>query len=405
MNRLIYLFAGIGCLCRTSRQRSLLVLVTISIAAIVKMYHYLQQNKRPDDQYMPFVIKAEPKKLQNPLIHKHKYQYIFNNETVCRNGNRVFLLIYVLSARENKAPRDIIRHTWGSVKVCYGKHVHVKFLTGQKNDGYESSLKKENDEYGDIIEGTFKDTYENLTYKSVMGLHWVNNFCNQTRFVMKTDDDVVVNIYKLVHFLIEVDSNTRAASEFLYCNVEGRGRGVAPIRRNESKFYMNATDYRYDLYPPYCHGPGYVFSFDVAARLLESTRKVPFFKFEDVFIGFCTTTAGLEPQHSVFGFYIDISNDDWKPFHWTILKHLGTKFLTNATQYEQFPIQNSIIYNKLLRLSSISAVALLTVMSILCIFWCVPWLYRKVFRSSFLTICHLFHNFSSLCVVWNKYAH
>ena len=403
MNRLIYLFAGIGCLCRTSRQRSLLVLVTISIAAIVKMYHYLQ-NQRPDDQYMPFVIKAETKKLQNPLIHKHKYQYILNNETVCHNGNPVFLLIYVLSARENKAPRDIIRYTWGSVKVCYGKHVHVVFLTGQKNDGYESSLKNENDEYGDIIEGTFKDTYENLTYKSVMGLHWVNNFCNETRFVMKTDDDVVVNIYKLVHFLIEVDSKIRAASGFLYCNVEGRGHGVAPIRRNESKFYMNETEYRYDLYPPYCHGPGYVFSFDVAARLLESTKRVPIFKFEDVFMGFCTKTAGIEPQQSVFGFYIDISNDDRKPFYWTILKHLGTKFKTNATQYEQSPIQNSIIYYKILCLSSIIAVALLIVMSILCIFWFVLWLYRNGLRFSFLAICHLFHNSSSLWAVRKKYV-
>ena len=29
----------------------------------------------------------------------------------------------------------------------------------------------------DIVQGTFLDTYKNLTYKSVMGQHWVSTYC------------------------------------------------------------------------------------------------------------------------------------------------------------------------------------------------------------------------------------
>lgn len=331
---------------------------------------------------MPFVWQADKKELENPLIHKHLYRYILNNDTVCPRGARIFLLIYVLSSRKNKISREIIRQTWGSIRVYNGKHVRVVFLTGHKSDGYEASLRSQNDKYGDIIEGAFMDTYENLTYKSVMGLHWATHFCNNTRFVLKTDDDVVVNIYKLVHFLMEIDNDPKQSSGFLYCNIEGQEHGVLPIRRNDSKFYMNTTDYMYDLYPPYCHGPGYVFSIDVAVKLLISTKKVPFFKFEDVFMGFCTKTAGIEPQNNYFGFYVDIPNDNWKPFHWTLLKHLGTNFKTNAIQYEDSPQQNSINYYRVLFIFSIIALILVTMVCIIFVMWTVPWLCKSMFRFS-----------------------
>ena len=215
-----------------------------------------------------------------------------------------------------------------------------------------------------------------------MGLHWVINFCNNTRFILKTDDDVVVNIYKLVHFLTEIGSDPKQATGFLYCNFEGRGYGEPPIRRSKSKFYMNTTYYKYDLYPPYCHGPGYVFSIDVAVRLLESTKKVPLFKFEDVFMGFCAKVAGIEPQTNFLGFYVDISPDSWKPFHWDIIKHLGTIFKTNATQFEDSPQQKSIAHYRTLCIFSIVALVLASMICILLVICFVPSLCKNTFRFS-----------------------
>ena len=331
---------------------------------------------------MSFVWKAERKDLENPIIHKHKFLYLLNNKTICQSEGGVFLLIYVLSSRKNKVSREIIRKTWGSVRVYRGKHVRVVFLTGHKQDGYELSLKRQSSQYGDIIEGSFVDSYENLTYKSVMGLHWVNNFCNNTRFILKTDDDVVVNIYKILHFLIEIDNDPTKNTGFLYCNVEGGRQGAVPIRRSNSKFYMNTTDYKYDLYPPYCHGPGYVFSIDVAVKLLNSTKIVPFFKFEDVFMGFCIKAAGIVPQNDFFGFYIDISHNSWKQFHWTILKHLGNAFKTNATQFEDTPNQKSISHYRSFFSFIIIAMVFMGFICILLAIWLVPWFCKTIFLFS-----------------------
>ena len=47
----------------------------------------------------------------------------------------------------------------------------------------------------DLVQGNFLDTYYNLTYKSVMGHLWVSEFCRQAELVVKTDDDIYVDLY------------------------------------------------------------------------------------------------------------------------------------------------------------------------------------------------------------------
>ena len=40
----------------------------------------------------------------------------------------------------------------------------------------------------------FQDIYYNLTLKTVMGLKWSSIYCSQAKYVMKTDDDIFVNV-------------------------------------------------------------------------------------------------------------------------------------------------------------------------------------------------------------------
>ena len=40
----------------------------------------------------------------------------------------------------------------------------------------------------------FQDIYYNLTLKTVMGLKWSSIYCSQVKYVMKTDDDIFVNV-------------------------------------------------------------------------------------------------------------------------------------------------------------------------------------------------------------------
>lgn len=60
---------------------------------------------------------------------------------------------------------------------------------------------EENSQYNDIVQERFFDTYNNLTLKSVMMLKWVTSNCDKTKYLMKTDDDMFVNIPLLLQTL------------------------------------------------------------------------------------------------------------------------------------------------------------------------------------------------------------
>ena len=61
-------------------------------------------------------------------------------------------------------------------------------------------LEEENGIHNDLVQGDFQDTYHNLSYKAIMGNLWVAEFCSQAQFVVKTDDDMYVDLYE-VHTL------------------------------------------------------------------------------------------------------------------------------------------------------------------------------------------------------------
>ncbi len=65
-----------------------------------------------------------------------------------------------------------------------------------------------------------QDTYHNLTLKTVMGLKWASIFCPQAKFVLKTDDDIYVNLPLLLDAL---SSENFAAITGGWVSMEKRG--------------------------------------------------------------------------------------------------------------------------------------------------------------------------------------
>lgn len=60
-------------------------------------------------------------------------------------------------------------------------------------------MEREKHIYDDLIIANFADSYDNLTLKTMATLEWIETFCNQSQFVLKTDDDMFINVvsYKL----------------------------------------------------------------------------------------------------------------------------------------------------------------------------------------------------------------
>ncbi|XP_068126468.1 beta-1,3-galactosyltransferase 5 [Hyperolius riggenbachi] len=224
-------------------------------------------------------------------LHYKKGHFTRVPEAHCKESPP-FLVLLVTTTHKQEEERMVIRDTWGKERLIHGKRVVTFFLLGSPADpstDEDVSLPEEFNNYHDIIQKDFIDTYYNLTIKTLMGIDWVMNFCPQTTYIMKTDTDMFVNTIYLVELLLRKNQTTHFFTGILKTN-------DSPIRHIFSKWYISKREFAGTKYPPFCSGTGYVFSVDVARRIYTISLSIPFFKLEDVYIGMCLNKLKISLQ-------------------------------------------------------------------------------------------------------------
>lgn len=185
------------------------------------------------------------------------------------------IVIVILSARTHFMQRNLIRQTYGSIKYVNNINIlAIAFMLGSvdapESEKVEfSELNDENLKFGDIIMGDFVDSYKNLTRKSIMAYEWVSSFCRDAQFVVKTDDDVVLNIFKLTEEL-DALSSTEVTSSTIRCPVHFNGGDAKNV---SSKSYVSPVDFPSGHFPKHCNGQLYVATMTVVDRLVEEISK------------------------------------------------------------------------------------------------------------------------------------
>ncbi|XP_078320415.1 beta-1,3-galactosyltransferase 1-like isoform X2 [Crassostrea virginica] len=210
------------------------------------------------------------------------------------NGENVFLLIMVPSTASNFAQRNAIRKTWGHISNI-PPIVKLKFVLGKTHTSQlQDFVLTENLLYNDIIIEDVPEKYENLTQKSTAILRWTVSNCPRVRYLLKIDDDVFLNLPRLLKYL----SKHPQTNTVLGCLVSHS----SPFRSIFSKWRVSWDQYNEEEYPEYISGPAYLISGDVLYKLYQSTKHVPKFMFEDVYItGLCRRHIGaLAKSHAEF---------------------------------------------------------------------------------------------------------
>ena len=150
------------------------------------------------------------------------------------------------SSVQNFEARYSIRQSWAQDTNTL-KNVKVVFLVGQQvNNTHQELLKNEHEEYGDIIQESFIDTYANLTVKSLMLLKWFSQNCDNTKYVMKTDDDMYINLVKL-YDIVQSNKKPNLLLGSLICN-------AIPIKDPYNKWYVPTYMFSEKKYPNYLSG-------------------------------------------------------------------------------------------------------------------------------------------------------
>ncbi|NWZ30989.1 B3GT2 galactosyltransferase, partial [Asarcornis scutulata] len=76
-----------------------------------------------------------------------------------------------------------------------------------------------------------------------------------------------------------------------------------PLRSKAYKWYVPRQVYPNDTYPPYCGGPAYVLSGDLAAKVYAVAQTLPLLNMEDSFVGVCLHALGLGVTSSPWGVF------------------------------------------------------------------------------------------------------
>jgi len=224
---------------------------------------------------------------------KHNFKYVIENDNICQETSyteKVSLIIIILTTHRNVNSRNALRRTWLTyTKENTGK-VRYAFLLGESNfPAHRQSVIEENNLFHDIIKEDFVDSYKNLTYKTIMGLKWVSQKCSNAKYLLKTDDDMWINIPTLMASL-----ENPVVEERLKTSIAGMCTQKAlPIRNRQSKWYASYLSFPEKMYPGFCSGTGYVTSVKVANQIYEISPNVPFFHLEDVYVALCVRKLGL----------------------------------------------------------------------------------------------------------------
>lgn len=161
---------------------------------------------------------VNPYRPRDHIVNPHNFSYILNPEySVCGNSNSpVYILVYVHSGPTNYQRRVVIRETWATRTLF--PDLRLVFMIGKTLDANTmKAIAYENELYQDIVQEDFIDSYKNLTYKGVMALKWISIYCAQTKYVLKVDDDIVVNTFTLTNHLKFLDKHNPDRQSTILC--------------------------------------------------------------------------------------------------------------------------------------------------------------------------------------------
>ncbi|CAG5136673.1 unnamed protein product [Candidula unifasciata] len=201
-----------------------------------------------------------------------------NSPQVCQG--EIDLVYLVNSKPQSSDLRQRIRDTFAKTSYFQPSVVAHVFLLGKTSSpNFQQRLNQEQQQYGDIVQGDFADVPENATYKGLMGMQWVTQFCPHAKFIMIINEDVFVDTDKLIHGFIPATKKV-ASERVMYCffNPESPIPRSGPNAVSE-QFFPGRTNLR-----PYCKGFAILTTTNVVSSLLAASEHVPLVPLDELYL-------------------------------------------------------------------------------------------------------------------------
>lgn len=254
--------------------------------------------------YCVFILLILQQAVKSQHSNPHNFQLLINPEySICNGVKNLFIMTYVHSAPANYKKREIIRQTWANTALF--TDLRIVFVMGAtKSRKVNDLLKLEQSIYGDLIQENFEDSYRNLTYKGIAALKWLSIYCDKKpKYILKVDDDVIINMFLLRQHLKRLDSlGDKAPKHSIMCYIYKR---MKVVRNKKSKWYLSKDEFKDDRFKTYCSGAAFLITSDLVRPMFEASLEVPFFWIDDYYVtGLLAEAvkAKFQPLNSIYMF-------------------------------------------------------------------------------------------------------
>lgn len=257
------------------KKHKILILLTVMAGCIALYFHNISYTENSN----------RLKRIKQKSLPFTSIEYVLSTDVCMYRKPRI--LILVTSHVLNKAARTDIRQSYPR-DLFRHYNAQIVFLLAQENTpGNQIFIQKEFVQFNDMIQGNFTEAYRNLTYKHYMGLKWSKDSCTSAKYVVKMDDDIVINYYVLFYIINQFKNNFQLMGHII--------TDMKPIRDASNKWYVTGDEYTDDEYPAFVSGWMYVTTSKAIKRLIQQADSTNFFWIDDVFItGIVRKRTGIQ---------------------------------------------------------------------------------------------------------------
>lgn len=269
--------------------------------------------------------------IHKTIVNPHNFKYIFNpGHRICgnRTEQNVTVLVYVHTSPSYFARRQAIRETWA--KRSMFRDIRLVFMMGATPEKKTNNLLKlESNYFNDIVQEDFHDSYKNLTYKGIMAMKWISEYCAHTQFILKTDDDIIIDMFK---FLRHVDKlNMSKPKKMMYCHYYSMN-GMPVMREKSNKWYLSKEYFEFDYFGEYCSGSAFFLTADLAPLLFNVSKYIKFVWVDDYYVtGLMLRGAGgnYSQSRSIYTINANIVHTRFMSGKAPMIGHFGHKNTVN----------------------------------------------------------------------------
>ncbi|CAG9762071.1 unnamed protein product [Ceutorhynchus assimilis] len=267
---------------KLTKPQQIYIIVALAVISFVIIFYFTDSPNNEitllNTTEQEYKFLSDPQKLLNIT-----FTYNLNNKNVCSNNTQenILAVFIVTSYFGNVETRSSMRQAF-SIEDLRKKGLRRVFLLGEASRDKYTTQKSINDEsrrFGDIIQGNFSEAYRNLTYKHIMGLKWASTYCPNAKYLIKMDDDTVVNMYILKTMLKSLENIYN--KDFI---AGYKLENMLAIRQTANKWYVTKEEYPSTKYPTFVSGWFYITKPQTALKLATIANYQKYFWIDDVFV-------------------------------------------------------------------------------------------------------------------------